>query len=96
MGQKTSGTSDSEKRNLLGPILRKFRKEKGLSAEELAARIELGNIHFDLQISANHLHKVERQEKPLTDNLIFAYSEALGIKAIELFQFLEESTSERS
>ena len=96
MGFKTTGSSGSNKRNVLGPILRESRKKKGLSAEEVAARIELGNIEFDFQISANHLHKVERQEKPLTDYLIFAYAEALETKPVDFFKRLEEKLNERT
>lgn len=98
MGFRTSGTSGAtgeEKRNFLGPVLREFRKARGLSAEEVAARIELGNQNFDFQVSANHLHKIERQEKPLSDVLIFAYAEALEIKAIEFFSGLEDGDNER-
>ncbi len=98
MGFQTSGTSGASgdnKRNFLGPLLREFRKAKGLSAEEVAARIELGNQDFDFQVSANHLHKVERQEKPLTDILIFAYAEALDVEAMDFFVALQEGMNER-
>lgn len=84
LGYKASGTGGHGKRNILGPALRYYRQNKGISAEEIAARIELDNQKYDFQVSANHLHKVERQEKPITDFLLLAYSEALEIP-IQLF-----------
>lgn len=89
MAEKITGTSESGGRNSLGPFLRKLRKQRNLSAEELAARIELQNEKYPISISANHLHKVERQEKPLSDNLLLAYLEAIEITLYDFVQFYE-------
>lgn len=90
MAEKMTGTNESEGRNSLGPFLRKLRKQKNLSAEEVAARIELQNEMFPICISANHLHKVERQEKPLSDNLLLAYLEAIEITLHDFVQSYED------
>ncbi|WP_172971706.1 helix-turn-helix domain-containing protein [Salinivibrio sp. VYel6] len=90
MATKTVGTQNPHSRNSLGPCLRALRKHEGLSAEELAARIELQNEKYSITISANHLHKVERQQKPLSDNLLLAYLEALGASLQDFVNFYEE------
>jgi transcriptional regulator with XRE-family HTH domain len=77
--------------------LREFRQSKQLSAEEVAARIELFNENYELKVSANHLHKIERQEKPLTDLLFFAYSEAIGVSSLDVMSvYVGGNESERS
>ncbi|KPV94808.1 hypothetical protein AN214_03109 [Pseudoalteromonas sp. P1-9] len=86
MGNKIVGTSDAQERNLLGPLLRSERKKRELSAEEIAARIEFENSKFSIVVSANHLHKIERQEKPLSDLILFAYLEALSLPVTEFIQ----------
>lgn len=91
MGNKLVGTSDQFKRNLLGPNLRSERKKRALSAEEIAARIEFENLKFSLIVSSNHLHKIERQEKPLTDLILFAYLEALSLSITDFIQIHEEA-----
>jgi transcriptional regulator with XRE-family HTH domain len=90
MGFKTSGSSNDRKRNVLGPTLRFYRQKSGLSAEELAARIELDNMRFDFHVSANHLHKIERQEKPITDYVLLAYAESLDVPVSVFFENLGE------
>ncbi len=89
MGHKTSGSPSKGARNVLGHILRSMRSKAGLSSEELSSRIELENAKYCFKVSADHLNKVERGEKPLTDFLLLAYSEALNFKASDILKEVE-------
>ena len=86
LGNKTGGGAGQNTRNLVGPVIRKLRKQKNWSAEDFVARLELQNEKFAIEISANHLHKIERQEKPVSDFIIAACAEALGVSVNKLFE----------
>lgn len=90
MANPTIGTHGKRERNTFGPHLRFLREKLHLSAEEVAARIELQNVQYIIIVSANHLHKIERQEKALTDNLLLAYLEATGTKLTDFIKSYEE------
>lgn len=95
MASQTIGTHGKPERNTFGPILRALREKLLLSAEEVAARMELQNVQYIIIVSANHLHKIERQEKALTDNLLFAYLEATETNLIDFIKSYEEQKNER-
>lgn len=90
MASRTIGTHEKLGRNTFGPSLRTLREKLQLSAEEVAARMELQNVQYIITVSANHLHKIERQEKALTDNLLFAYLEATETNLIDFIKSYEE------
>lgn len=90
MANQTVGTHGKRKRNKFGPHLRFLREQLHLSAEEVAARMELQNVQYIIVVSANHLHKIERQEKALTDNLLLAYLEATETNLIDFIKSYEE------
>lgn len=90
MAIKTIGTHEEHERNAFGPHLRFLREKLHLSAEEVAARIELQNVQHIIVVSANHLHKIERQEKALTDKLLLAYLEATETNLIDFIKSYEE------
>lgn len=90
MANQTTGTYGKHKRNAFGPYLRFLREKLHLSAEEIAARIELQNVQHVIVVSANHLHKIERQEKALTDKLLLAYLEATETNLIDFIKSYEE------
>lgn len=86
----THGKLGKPERNTFGPSLRTLRENLQLSAEEVAARMELQNVQYLITVSANHLHKIERQEKALTDNLLLAYLEATETNLIDFIKSYEE------
>lgn len=90
MANQTTGTYGKHERNTFGPYLRFLREKLHLSAEEIAARIELQNVQHVIVVSANHLHKIERQEKALTDKLLLAYLEATETNLIDFIKSYEE------
>lgn len=94
MASQTIGTYGKLERNTFGPSLRALREKSQLSAEEIAARMELHNVHYIITVSANHLHKIERQEKALTDNLLLAYLEATETNLIDFIKSYEEQKNE--
>ena len=66
-----------------GPVISRFRKDKGLSQRELAERI----LHGDGKpISPQYLNDIERDRRnPPGDRLLRQFAEVLGIDADYLF-----------
>lgn len=91
MANKITGTYEKKGRNTFGPYLRQLRLLQQLSAEEVSARIELQNERHPINVSANHLHKVERQEKPLSDTLLLAYLEAIETNLQKFAEYYGEN-----
>jgi len=70
----------SEIQKMVGERIRHFRKEKGLSQEDLAS---LANLH------ATYIGQLERGEKNPTLNSMLKIADALGISLEQLFQAME-------
>lgn len=64
-----------------GPILRRFRQEKNLSQEELAARLD---------VSPSFISRMESDLKKPSLEMIFRLSGALSIKPHELIKAMED------
>lgn len=62
---------------LFGPVLRRFRHEKGLSQEELAARLD---------ISPSYISRMESDLKVPSLEMIFRLAEALEVEPSELIK----------
>ena len=71
-------TNETTKLKLLANNIKKYRKQKGLSQNELA---EL------LNISREHLAKLETTKRCISLKLLFKLSEVLDITLQELFTF---------
>jgi len=69
-------------RNCIGPQVRELRKKKGLTQDQLAARLQLAGLHsFDRVTVA----KIESQIRSVYDFEISVLIEVLGIPFEELF-----------
>jgi transcriptional regulator with XRE-family HTH domain len=64
-------------RRTLARNLKRLRRERGLSQEELADRAGLNR---------NYVGMIERQENAATVDTLEALAEALGIKAVQLLE----------
>jgi len=69
-------------RNIVGPIVRDLRENKGLSQAQLAAKI---NVH-GWDISRETLAKIEAQIRWVADFEILTLAEAVGVEATELLR----------
>lgn len=66
--------------NVIGPILRKKRKEKKISLEALSSKLLLLGIN----IPVTSLHRIENNQRTVRDYEISALSIALNISVNEL------------
>ena len=65
---------------LFWPVLRRFRQEKNLSQEELAARLD---------ISPSYISRMESDLKKPSLDIIFRLAKALDVKPHELVKGME-------
>lgn len=65
-----------------GPVLRRFREEKDLSQEELAALVD---------VSPSHISRMESDLKIPSLEMIFRLANALTIKPYELIKAMESN-----
>ncbi len=70
------------KEKLFGPVLRHFRKEKGWSQEELAARLD---------VSRSHIGRLETGKKQPSLKMLFRLADALEIQAFEIIKAIEKA-----
>lgn len=71
-------------RNILGPTIKFYRKERRLTQEELTARLNIQGIDIDRPM----LTKIENQSRELYDYEIYAIAKVLGIDYNELFKYV--------
>lgn len=71
-----------DKRNILGPKIRYFRKTLGLTQQDLTSRLQIQQIPIDRPM----ISKVENQTRELLDYEIIAIANALGIDVQKLFE----------
>jgi transcriptional regulator with XRE-family HTH domain len=74
------------KRNILGPRIKFFRKKFGLTQEELAARLQVNGIILDRPM----ISKIENQTRKLLDYEVLAIAEILKIDIKDLFISVKE------
>lgn len=68
-------------RNCVGPQVRALRKQKGLTQDQLAARLQLAGLHsFDRVTVA----KIESQIRSVFDFEVFVLADVLGVTAEKL------------
>lgn len=71
----------------IGSVLRRLRKERGVSQEDLAERSELDRTYISL---------IENGRRQPTVSTLFAIADALGLKASEIVKQIEEASGESS
>mgnify|MGYP001080957099 FL=1 len=64
--------------NLIGPILKEKRLEKGLSLEKLSAEL------LGINIPVTSLHRIENNQRTVRDYEICAFAVVLGINVTDL------------
>lgn len=72
--------------NLIGPIIKQKRTEKGMSLEKLSAKLLLLGIN----IPVTCLHRIENNQRTVRDYEICALSVALEIEVSELLKPITE------
>ncbi len=70
------------KANIVGRQIYKLRKEKKLSQEELAAKLQVNNI----ELSQKAISRIEKQERFVTDYELLVISKVLGVSIYDLFE----------
>ncbi len=71
---------DSKNKNLIGKQVRRFRIEKGMSQQQLSARLETLAVY----ICRGSISRIEDQSRTVTDIELYGLSRILG-KPIESF-----------
>lgn len=67
--------------NLIGKQIQKLRKEKHISQEELAARLQTNNI----ELSQKAISRIEKQERFVSDYELFVLAKILDVNIYDLF-----------
>ncbi|MFZ5969402.1 MAG: helix-turn-helix domain-containing protein [Bacillota bacterium] len=70
-----------QKRNVLGRKIKEMRKKKGITQEQLTARLNIQGIEID----QSRVSKIESQIRPIFDYQIEGFAKALGVSIEELF-----------
>ncbi len=71
-----------EPRNIIGKKISQIRKKKGITQEDLAARLNVQGINIDRPM----ISKIENQSREILDFEILGIAKALGITIEELFK----------
>ena len=66
---------DSDKKNIIGPRLKKIRLQHGLTQEQLSAKLETMAIY----INRASISKIEQQKRVVTDYEILSICEIFNI-----------------
>lgn len=67
--------------NLVGKQIQKLRKEKHISQEELAARLQINSI----ELSQKAISRIEKQERFVSDYELFVFAKILDVNIYDLF-----------
>lgn len=71
-----------ENKNIIGESLKTFRKQKHLSQDELAAKMQTYNINLDQQM----ISKIENNNRFVTDYELACFCQVLGTDVNEMLQ----------
>ena len=66
--------------NLIGPIIREKRKEKGMSLETLSNQL----LFLDVNIPITSLHRIENNQRTVRDYELCALAKVLDISVLDL------------
>ena len=83
---KNTGKFENNYLNLIGPIIKEKRMEKGISLEKLSSKLLLLGIN----IPVTCLHRIENNQRTVRDYEICAISVALNIDVAELLNPITE------
>ena len=72
---------DSEKKNLIGKNLKKFRRARKMSQHELSAKLELLGVY----VCRGSISRIEDYSRTVTDIELYALAEVLGVDINELY-----------
>lgn len=72
-------------RNKIGNNVRDIRNKRGLSQQELSAKLEILGVNLDRPM----ISKIETQQREITDFEIFALAKALDVSILDLFKGVE-------
>lgn len=82
---------DGNEMNLIGRKLRKIRKQKKMSQQEVSNKLELMGVY----VCRGSVSRIEDLSRTVTDIELYAFSEVLGVPVNELFdeKLLEQKNS---
>lgn len=69
-------------RNVIGVNIKRIRKEKNLTQEELSARLYILGLNIDRPM----ISKIENQQREITDIEILAFAKTLSVSIENLFK----------
>ena len=72
--------SDSKQKNMIGDKVRKLRKEKNMSQQELSDKLEVLAIY----ICRGSISRIEDQTRTVTDIELYGLAQVLGV-SVEYF-----------
>lgn len=73
---------DGSEMNLIGDNVKKFRKEKKMSQQELSNKLELLGVY----VCRGSVSRIEDKSRTVTDIELFAIAEVLGVSISDLFK----------
>lgn len=71
-----------KRRNIVGPVIRELREKKGMTQEQLTAKLNIGGWDYGRVVLA----KIESQIREVTDYEMPALAQGLGIDPAELLK----------
>lgn len=77
---------DSEKTNIIGDMVRFFRKNKKMSQRELSIKLELMGVY----VCRGSISRIEDGSRTVTDIEIYALAKSLGVSINDLFSKINE------
>ena len=72
---------DGEKTNIIGDMVKRYRKERRLSQRELSIKLELMGVY----VCRGSISRIEDGSRTVTDIEIYALANALGVSINDLF-----------
>ena len=77
---------EREKTNIVGTMVKYFRKQKRLSQRELSIKLELNGVY----VCRGSISRIEDGSRPVTDIELYALSKALGVSIDDLFSGIDD------
>ena len=72
---------DSEKTNIVGDMIKHYRKERKMSQRQLSVKLELMGVY----VCRGSISRIEDGSRTVTDIELYAISKALNVTIDELF-----------
>ena len=77
---------EREKTNIVGTMVKCFRKQKRLSQRELSIKLELNGVY----VCRGSISRIEDGSRTVTDIELYALSKALGVSIDDLFSGIDD------